>query len=386
MNNLHITLTKFKNESRLLKEASSILNHDLAHIVYVAALHEEGMALDEVCGNRLFVHRFKLKTSSLPKNIFFKIIKYLEFCLKIFIYYKNNDIKIINIHSLGLLPIGVFLKFYCGAVLVYDAHELETEKLESGGTLKKMGKIVEKLFINKCDLIIVVSESIADWYHMKYNIHRPSVILNAPKIRELARTNHFRNNLNIRDDQTIILYQGGLVEGRGVRLILRAMQAREDDSVVAVFMGYGELEKEIRSIADNSSNIFFHQAVDPSVLLEYTAAADIGIHLIQNTCLNHEYCMPNKLFEYTMAGLPVIVSSLKDMSHFVEVNNIGFVIQDYSDSGINDAINALLKSNIAALKKNAYIAACKYSWEVQEKILINSYRKIGVSNFKSEVH
>ena len=56
----------------------------------------------------------------------------------------------------------------------------------------------------------------------------------------------------------------------------------------------------------------------PDDLLEYTGSADLGSSLIQNTCKSYFYCMPNKLFEYLMTGLPVLVSDMKEMKEFVE--------------------------------------------------------------------
>ena len=62
-------------------------------------------------------------------------------------------------------------------------------------------------------------------------------------------------------------------------------------------------------------------------MLRYTISADVGIHAIKNSCLNHYYCMPNKLFEYAMAGLPVIVSNMKEMRDFVLLNQMGVVVE-----------------------------------------------------------
>lgn len=166
-------------------------------------------------------------------------------------------------------------------------------------------------------MILVVSESIADWYKEEYKIDRPSVVLNAPNRRKLKSNNYFCQQLDIREDQIILLYQGGLALGRGVHLILDAFKARGDDKLVVVFMGYGLLEADIIAAAKQHKNIYFFPAVSPRIVLEYTSSADLGISLIENTCLSYYYCMPNKIFEYAMAGLPVLVSNMKDMSKLV---------------------------------------------------------------------
>src|SRR5690606_6727838 len=129
-------------------------------------------------------------------------------CVRVSFFYKRMNINVISVHSLGLLPLGVFLKKIYHAELVYDTHELETETNGLKGIRKKINKLLEKRLINNVDMTLVVSNSIADWYANEYGIQRPSVILNAPTHRELKANNHFREQLDIREDQIILLYQG----------------------------------------------------------------------------------------------------------------------------------------------------------------------------------
>lgn len=376
MNNLHISLTEFRNESRVLKETNSILNHNIASKVYIASLHADDLEEQKKYKNNLILNRFKLSSRKLSKSLFVQVLKYLEFLYRVAFFYKNKDIKMVNIHSIALLPLGVLLKYLYGAKLVYDTHELETEVNGSIGIRKKLAKFMEKQLIKKCDLIFVVSENIADWYIKEYGISRPVVVKNAPRLFEQKRTNYFRENLGIKDDSVIVLYQGGLSKGRGVDLLLNAFKSREDDKVVIVFMGYGELEESIKTASKEKNNIFFHSAVAPEIVLDYTSSADFGIHMIQNTCLNHYYCMPNKLFEYAMAGLPVIVSNMKEMRELVEKYNMGIVVEDDKVGSMNNAIDKILESDIEKMKKNARRCAEENSWEKQEIKMINEYKRV----------
>lgn len=376
MNNLHISLTEFRNESRVLKQTGSILNHNIASKIYIASLHADDLDEEKVYNEKLILNRFKLSSRKLSKNLFVQVIKYLEFLYRVTVFYKNKDIKMVNIHSIALLPLGVLLKYLYGTKLVYDTHELETEVNGSRGIRKKLAKSMERVLIKKADMVLAVSENIADWYVNEYNIKRPEVILNAPKLFEQKKTNYFRKNLGIKDDSVIVLYQGGLSKGRGVDLLLNAFKAREDDKVVIVFMGYGELEEEIRKASSEKNNIFFHPVVSPEIVLEYTSAADFGIHMIQNSCLNHYYCMPNKLFEYAMTGLPVIISNMKEMREMVERYDMGIVVKDESIDAINSAIDKILESDIEKMKKNARRCAEENSWEKQEIKMINEYKRV----------
>lgn len=379
-NNLHISLTEFRNESRLLKEASSLARSRMFAHIYVAALHAQSLETKQVFDAGISVNRFSLMTRKYGKNFIVQLVKYLEYCVRVYFYYRNKSIACINVHSLGLLPLGVVLKVFYKAALIYDAHELETETNGSKGLRQKIRKWIERKLIKHADMTIVVSESIADWYVREYGINRPAVVLNAPGKRELKKNNHFREQLGIREDQVILLYQGGLMAGRGVHFILEAFKAREDDQIVAVFMGYGELQPTIEAAAAQQRNIFFYPAVAPQVVLEYTVSADLGISLIEATCLSYVYCMPNKLFEYAMAGLPVLVSNMKDMSELVSNNNMGAVISDFSVIGINRTIDNFLNQDLSLMKLDAYRVACEHAWEVQEQKMLAAYQAIGFSS------
>jgi glycosyltransferase involved in cell wall biosynthesis len=378
MNNLHISLTEFKNETRVLKETFSLIKKNTFEVVYIAALHSEGLLVEEPLGEKLLVNRFILKTRAWSKSYLVQVIKYLELCTQIYIFYRKKNIDVVNVHSLGLLPLGVALKFLYKSKLVYDAHELETEVDYLAGIKKNFNKFVERFCIPHVDVTIVVSDSIADWYTKEYEMTRPTVVLNAPPHREILIRNYFREQLNIRADQKILLYQGGLVTGRGISLILDAFKVRSDDRIVAVFMGYGPLEADIIEASSQYKNIFFYPAVSPEIVLEYTASADIGISLIENTCLSYYYCMPNKIFEYAMAGLPVLVSNMKDMSELVKKNAMGAVIKKFSPDSINIAIDNLLAADLKMMSSNAYQMACSHAWEKQEAAMFKAYSHLNL--------
>lgn len=376
MNNLHISLTEFRNESRVLKETNSILNHNVASKVYIASLHDDDLEEEIIYNDKLILKRFKLNTRKMSKNLFVQLLKYLEFIYKVTIFYREKNIKIINIHSIALLPFGIFLKYYYKAILVYDTHELETETNGSHGIRKRLSKFIERSLIKKCELVFVVSENIADWYAKEYKIDRPTVVKNSPKLFPQKKTNHFREQFGIKDSSIIVLYQGGLSYGRGVNLLLECFRKRFDDQIVIVFMGFGELVKEIQNLSKIKNNIFFHPAVPPEIVLEYTSSADIGVSFIENTCLSYYFCLPNKLFEYTMVGLPVIVSNMKEMKELVEKYSIGIVVKNYEVNSINNSINEILECDLEQMKLNSRRCAEENSWEKQEIKMIDQYKRV----------
>lgn len=377
-NSLHISLTNLKNESRVLKETRSLIENKVFANVYIAGLYEEGLFAEEEYFERIKIKRFELFSRKLSKLFFIQILKYFEFSIRIiyFYFYKKNNISVVNIHSLGLLPIGVLIKYVFKVKLIYDAHELETETNGLHGIRKSISKLIEKLLIKKTDMVIVVSDSISDWYKNAYSCIEPVVVLNAPLRRDFKKNNYFREELNIKPNQIIFLYQGALMSGRGIELIIQTFEKLTDEKNVLILMGYGDLENKIKKASKDSKNIYFYPAVSPDVVLEYTCSADFGISLIENTCLSYYYCLPNKLFEYAMAGLPVLVSNMKEMSKIVSENNMGIVISELSVESINNDINNITDEKIKLMIDNSYRVACENSWEIQSEKMLNAYKKI----------
>ncbi len=367
--NLHIYPSDMVHENRIFKQARFISkNYDFEKIILLG-IWKEGTSKNQLLENKIHIKRISLL------NIQNRSILYLYYFIYSLVFILFNRPSLVNIHSLEFLPV-VFIAKIFKIKIIYDPHELETEKSNLKGLRKKLSKWLEYLLIKKVDHIFVVSENIADWYEKTYSITRPIVLLNAPRAKHIDKTSYFKNTFHLRDDQIIILYQGVLGAARGVEILLETFKKNKNDKIVIIFMGYGELETEIQSVSKSYKNIFFHKAVPTDTVLKYTASADIGIALIQNTCLSYNFCMPNKLFEYAMAGLPVIVSNVKEMSAFVKKNQMGTVLMSNTVEAVNYAIDELLSLDLSMLSQNSRKAALKHSWEYQETKMKKAYQNL----------
>ena len=374
-NNLHVAMNSFRYGSRILKETASLLKSGLVGHVYIAALHEEGLSEHEEIDAGRSVWRARLKSRKLPRNLPAQLVKYLEFCAKVMRYARRKNIEVVNIHSLPLLPLGVLLKWSLGAKLVYDAHELETETYGLAGLRQAIARHVERILIEYADLVVVVGDGINDWYRGKYGLSNIVTVLNCPEFQEHQGTKRFHAELGIPDGKKIVLYQGGLVRGRGVERLLDIFAKYDDDRHVLVLMGYGELESRIKECADTHGNVYFQEAVDPTVVLKYTSSANVGISYIDNPSLNDHWCLPNKLFEYIMAGLPVIVNDVPEMRRVVNENKIGIVLNELTSESLVRALDELERFDTVELVRNLKNAATKYSWQTQERAMINAYNR-----------
>lgn len=363
----------FTHDSRVLKEATSLIK--VGYDLTLRCYNDEGLAEQETVDG-IKVERILYTSRKYTKN---KIHK-LWLLILYFIGAQKNakTFDVIHCHDLLTLPIGVMIKWTRGRHLkvIYDTHEYHTERSKESKWKKKFLKAVEGFFIKKVDHVICVSESIADAYARLYNIEKPTVVLNCPRYKETLTHDLFREHFGIAKDMVVFLYQGNFGKDRGIDITLDVFKTLKDQSKVIVFMGYGTLEPEIKKAAEDYDTIFHHPAVTQDVLLNYTSSADVGLCILENTCLNHYYCSPNKFFEYMMAGLPVIASDLYELSRIVNTHENGYIVQNGSTKDLARCVDAINKTDLDNKTKAVDTMKKEFCWEEQERKLLQIYASL----------
>lgn len=368
MVNIHIYPSSMKNESRILKEVQSIKRLNIFDEIILLGVYDKNLpsswSIDETINVKL------IKTYGDGK-----ILKYLFLYMALLRLMIIKKTKQLNIHNVELLPFAFIAKKIFKSTVIYDAHELETERNSLSGKRQKLYRKIERKFIGYCDRVIVVGDAIAEFYKKLYPaLEKPTVILNTPYYKINQKRDVFREKFNIAQDKTVFLYQGSLSKGRNVEMMLSLFKDRQRNDAVIVFMGYGDFEALVKSYANSYDNIYFHEAVVPAILQDYTSSADFGISMIEDSCLSYYYCLPNKMFEYLMAEVPVIVSNLPEMKKIVEQHSVGVVAKENTTKGLEDAIEDAMSLNRDEVKQNIKNIKKIYNWEEQEKILLKLYR------------
>lgn len=374
MLNIHVYPSLFLNESRILRTAEAIERLDVFSEIELVGIASK----DNDCrtiSDKIKIRRFKRTFNSIfsKLKLIRKLFAHVFWLYTVFSFYKDKNIGCINAHSLTVLPMCSILKFFTGAKLVYDTHELEA-KTNGAGVIKQfLSYGVEAFFIQFADYCVFVSSGIKEWYERKYNIKNAIVILNCPIVNKVVKNNSLRDFLSIPNKHKIFLYQGVLSYGRGVELLIKTFSSLNNKCSL-VFMGYGSLENVVREAAAEYSNIYFKEAVSPDTLLHFTASADVGLSIIFPTSLSYQLCMPNKLFEYINAGLPVLVSPTIEQKIFVESNQVGSVLKELNQLCLQEEVSKFLETiddYLPAIK----LASQRYNWSEESKkvkILYNS--------------
>ncbi|MFK7848611.1 MAG: glycosyltransferase, partial [Rhodothermales bacterium] len=236
-------------------------------------------------------------------------------------------------------------------------------------------KIIESFFIRWFDHVFVVSPSIENWYRENYKVCNISLVMNCPLLVKLPRSNYLREKFSIPDDHVIFIYQGIITKGRGVEIILDAVRAQEKKSV-CVLLGYGALFEQYLKLSETDDHLLVHPAVEPAAILDITASADCGVSFMENSSLSQYFSLPNKLFEFGMAGLPVITSPTLDQSRYIEENKNGIVAENYDSCSLSRAFKKFLNHEegyfLPEVKKTRKI----YNWQNQEDVIQKVYTNI----------
>lgn len=370
MNIVNLVLNNFTNDSRVLK--SSLTLKEVGFSVVVVALHEKNLPeIENTQG--VDVERIKLSTKSFNFGKLFQLIKLFEFIVRFACRYRKSDC--VHCNDLDALLVGVVCKVFNSKIkIVYDAHEYEINDRPFQSDISiKARFFLERFLIKFAEKVITVSPSIASEYSRLYKGVSPELVLNCPRYTDSFNKGYFRKRFGISLEAKIFLYNGALSRGRGIEQILDVFSGSSGEYVI-IFMGYGELESIIRS--RECETIFLHEVIPIDEVIELASSADFGISFIEDCCLSYRYCLPNKLFEYFMAGIPALVSNLPEMAALVSQKGVGVITQDNSTLALKKSIDELLSLNYSELLKNVNEVRKQYCWERQEEVLIDIYRRI----------
>ncbi|WP_420454407.1 glycosyltransferase [Rubrivirga sp.] len=252
-----------------------------------------------------------------------------------------------------------------GAALVYDARELYAA-LDSAHGRPWVGRFwgaVERRFARRADAVLTVGDAIADRLADRAGIARPTVLYNAPeRAGRVGARGALGRELSLPDDgRVVVLYQGLFRHGRGLPALVEA--TRRVDGVRLVLIGEGALADDLDAARETlGDRLVVHPFVPPDRLATLTPGADLGACLIEPLTESLRLSLPNKLFEYLAAGVPVLASPLPEIRAVVD-RGVG-VLADPSDSeSVADALRrALDPDRRARWASAAPDALAPYTW------------------------
>ena len=279
---------------------------------------------------------------------------------------------LVHANDYNTMWIGIAAKLLCGSRLVYDAHELWPD--QGRPEWRKWLVACEWLFVRLADATVAANPGIAETIAKRYRVAPPVVVRNVAErtVRSPARPEGLRAGR-----KPLAVHVGSMARERGIEQAILALALVPE--LRLRFMG--PASEEYRAHLDRlaaearvADRIEYRAPVEPTAVAETIAGTDMGIVLTQPTCLNNVLSLPNKLFEYTAAGLPVIASDLPVLGPLIRDEGIGEAVPPADVEAIARAMRDLAEpKRNAETRERVRSFAEQVTWERERRLLESIY-------------
>lgn len=374
----------FVNASRDLRELSVF--NELGYMIHVIAKGE----LNEKTQKDFYIlHR--LTSRPLGKT---PILLLLNRLVSFFIwtnYIKKMKADVLSCHDLICLFIGWSSTrgLKVKPKLIYDSHEFELGRGKNRSLFSSFCiKRLEGFLMKRASLNMMVNNIISDKVFQIHKLkERPLVVRNLPNYWNIDEYVCQRKRIelcekyNIPLDSFIVMYHGAILKNRGIENAINSVL--KNRSFFLIVLGNGEEVymrklKDLVSEMNGGDRVFFHPALGYSDLWSYVGAVDLGLCILLNSCMNHYYSLPNKLFENIQSLNPIIGSNFPEISNIINTYNVGLTCDPDNIDELTECIERLKddKKLYEELRNNIYRAKKELCWEKEKEILRIAYSKI----------
>lgn len=335
------------------------------------------LKFDVLLVGRVLPHSKKVTRSYQTKrfNLWFNKgpLFYANYNIKLFFFLLFNKSDALWSNDLDTLWANYIVSKWKNKKLVFDSHEYFTEvpELVNRPKVQWFWKRIERNILPKLKHVLTVSSSIAELYKKEYKID-VKLLRNVPALNK-----HIVDVENIKvEGKRIIIYQGAINVNRGIEYMVKAMKNLENTYLYIA--GYGDISDEIQQLIialKLEDKVKMLGEIPLEKLHGYTQQADLGLSLEEDMGLNYRFALPNKLFNYIQAELPVLVSYLPEMKSLVHHYQLGESIEKHDPKHIAEKINSMLndKQQMNIWKENAKKAALELNWEQEKHVIANLF-------------
>jgi glycosyltransferase involved in cell wall biosynthesis len=304
---------------------------------------------------------------------------YAEYNLRLFLFLLFSRVDILVSNDLDTLLANWLVSVIRRKKLVYDTHEYFTgmPEVQDRKIVQMVWRSIERLIFPKLRFLYTVNKSIAQLYANEYG-KTLLVVRNVPITlhREQWPT---RTDLGLPSDKKIVLLQGaGINMHRGAEEAIAAMQYL--DNSILLIVGGGDVYEDLKQLVvklNLEDKIVFKPKMPYEQLMGYTRVADIGLSLDKDTNINYRYSLPNKLFDYIQAGIPVLCSNLVEVAGIVNQYQIGLVAMNHEPAYLAQKMKEMLQDEAQKTWRiNLHTAASELCWEKEETVLWDLYKTV----------
>lgn len=283
-----------------------------------------------------------------------------------------GPVDVVHAHEVETLAAGYHAARRAGARLVYDAHEVYADQ-EPGAprAYRRAVRGLEAALARRADRVVTVSEPIAEELRRSLRLPRPPIAwLNCPPLTERPAAPPVDGPLEV-------VYQGAMGPGRPLGDLLAAAERAAGARLTIRLVGAdpGELERAVgaRGLADR---VAVAEPVRPDRLVEALGGFHVGLVINRPVTRNDELVLPNKLFEYLMGGLAVVVPRLPGLAKLVEESGVGVTYEPGRPERLAEALSALAgdRARLDGLRRRAReLAVERWNAEAQRAALLRAW-------------
>lgn len=295
-----------------------------------------------------------------------------------------------DVHHVGTAARAVARRRAQGrpATWVYDAHEYVAGlPIYPPRTKRFVAAYVdlEQEYIHRADAVITVTPDLADHLRARYSLPTtPTVVMNSPQLTTQVTLEgpDVRAACGLEPGTPLVVYSGGVTPARGIQTVVCALAELPDVHLAIVCVPHNRT-RNVKALARQAEELgvadrlHLLDPVAPAQVSAFLASADVGIHPLVHFG-GHEFSLPNKLFEYLHAGLPLVVSDCRALARFVRDNEVGAVFTAEEPVSCAAALRDVLGRREALHSRIIGDEGLldPYGWERQAASLRGLYRRL----------
>ncbi|MHC5113729.1 MAG: glycosyltransferase [Planctomycetota bacterium] len=263
-----------------------------------------------------------------------------------------------------------------GAEFVVDCHEHATSQYAHSLSwrlfFRPWVRGLERRFLPRAACVTTVCDGIAQLLERDYRLQPPPIVVRStPSFVEVP----FRAC-----GETIeVLYHGILATQRGLEAAISSVPAwRPEFRLIIRGPGPEEYADALRRLAA-SCGAADRVDIQPPVLFDEMIPranlCDIGYFAQEDISPQKRFTLPNKFFEYVMAGLALCVSDLPEMAKLVRQYDVGRLVPRARPDEVATVINSFDRASIDACKRRSLEAAQELCWERESERVLDAYAR-----------
>ena len=257
-------------------------------------------------------------------------------------------------HTIDSLPAVCKVAQERNAVVIFDCQEFYSDMGDGQSRLdREIIRRIESRCLPACNLVLTVSDQLADELVRAHGLRRPLPLYNVPPLQSEFQEKESNEFTLYWRNSTIDLGQRGLDDA------LLALKSLPDEIILHIQGNLprdrgGRMKKRIENL-DLVERVVFHLPYPPHQAVRVASLYEVGLCMEQPGYFNAQVAAPNKIFDYFMAGLAVVASDLPGLRQIITRSGGGLLYKSGCPDELAEKLMLLYRDRqlLSQLARNA---------------------------------